>query len=502
MSRPLRIGFIHPDLGIGGAERLVVDAALSLKNKGHHVTIFTSRHDPSRCFPETIDGTLPVHVLGSSLPRSFHPKFPLTILFSILRSLLLAVLLLTSLLLPGPPSLVNPLSPLQGFDIFFVDQQSVAVPLLRFVSGTRVVFYCHFPDKLLSGGWEIDVGKDKAVVERKEVGILKRMYRWPIDKLEEYTTGQSDIIISNSEFSSRVFALAFPSLAEQPRRVVYPCIDVSSYTSTSSNAKDESVKLVQSDRPTIISFNRFEAKKNVDLAIRTFAKLRDDDLIPKEEFEKLRFVVGGGYDPDQRDNVQTLLHLQNICTNLFLSHHTIPSSSPVPPNTQIIFLLNFSSAQRAHLLTSPSTLALLYTPTNEHFGIVPIEAGACGLPVLACDTGGPVETIVDFSIPSNAENGTGLLRPPRAEEWAPALTTLLHLSSSQRSLISQSGQTRIAENFSLATMGTQLEKACRDALAMGDLHVQVGDKLIWAGLGLMGFAAGGLGIIWMVWGFE
>lgn len=295
----------------GGAERLVVDAALSLKNKGHHVTIFTSRHDPSRCFPETIDGTIPVHVLGSSLPRSFHPKFPLTILFSILRSLLLAVLLLTSLLLPGPSSLVNPLSPLQGFDIFFVDQQSVAVPLLRFVSGTRVVFYCHFPDKLLSGGWEIDVGKDKAVVERKGVGTLKRMYRWPIDKLEEYTTGQlslaltfamhwltsmtgqSDIIISNSEFSSRVFALAFPSLAEQPRRVVYPCIDVSSYTSTSSNAKDESVKLIQSDRPTIISFNRFEAKKNVDLAIRTFAKLRDDDLIPKEEFEKLRFVVGG-----------------------------------------------------------------------------------------------------------------------------------------------------------------------------------------------------------------
>lgn len=37
---------------------------------------------------------------------------------------------------------------------------------------------------------------------------------------------------------------------------------------------------------------------------------------------------------------------------------------------------------------------------------------------------------------------------------------------------------------------------------MGDLHVQVGDKLIWGGLGLMGFAAGGLGIIWMVWGFE
>ena len=40
----------------GGAERLVVDAAVSLQNRGHDVTIFTSRHDPKRCFEETRDG--------------------------------------------------------------------------------------------------------------------------------------------------------------------------------------------------------------------------------------------------------------------------------------------------------------------------------------------------------------------------------------------------------------------------------------------------------------
>jgi alpha-1,3/alpha-1,6-mannosyltransferase len=53
---PLRIGFIHPDLGIGGAERLVVDAAVSLQQRGHEVVLFTSRHDPNRCFEETRDG--------------------------------------------------------------------------------------------------------------------------------------------------------------------------------------------------------------------------------------------------------------------------------------------------------------------------------------------------------------------------------------------------------------------------------------------------------------
>jgi alpha-1,3/alpha-1,6-mannosyltransferase len=75
VSRSLRVAFIHPDLGIGtystfrssrfcpntsflsgGAERLVVDAALGLQALGHAVDIYTSHHDPSHCFEETRDG--------------------------------------------------------------------------------------------------------------------------------------------------------------------------------------------------------------------------------------------------------------------------------------------------------------------------------------------------------------------------------------------------------------------------------------------------------------
>ena len=40
----------------GGAERLVVDAALGLQNRGHSVDIYTSYHDPNHCFEETRDG--------------------------------------------------------------------------------------------------------------------------------------------------------------------------------------------------------------------------------------------------------------------------------------------------------------------------------------------------------------------------------------------------------------------------------------------------------------
>lgn len=52
-----RIVFFHPDLGIGGAERLIVDAAVGLQSRGYKVTIFTSHCDPRHCFEEARDGT-------------------------------------------------------------------------------------------------------------------------------------------------------------------------------------------------------------------------------------------------------------------------------------------------------------------------------------------------------------------------------------------------------------------------------------------------------------
>jgi len=58
-STGLKICFLHPDLGLGGAEKLVVETAVLLKSAGHDVHIVTCRHDPNRCFPATADGTVP-----------------------------------------------------------------------------------------------------------------------------------------------------------------------------------------------------------------------------------------------------------------------------------------------------------------------------------------------------------------------------------------------------------------------------------------------------------
>ena len=201
---PLRIAFIHPDLGIGakhtaallvcfcsnsfsslgGAERLVVDAAVGLQKLGHTVEIYTSHHDPAHCFDETRDGrshtrsrikpnmhvgTLVVHPIHPPFPRNIRGK--LHILLAHLRQLHLTYRLLQT--------------NAHTYDVYFVDQLSTCIPALRFLARKRVVFYCHFPDKLLANG-EFVEGKMK-----KRGSALKRAYRLPMDWLEEVTTRAS-----------------------------------------------------------------------------------------------------------------------------------------------------------------------------------------------------------------------------------------------------------------------------------------------------------------------
>lgn len=74
------------------------------------------------------------------------------------------------------------------YDVYFVDQLSTCIPFLRFLARKRVVFYCHFPDKLLANG-EFLEGKSG----RWRAGIVKGLYRLPMDLLEESTTGTSRV---------------------------------------------------------------------------------------------------------------------------------------------------------------------------------------------------------------------------------------------------------------------------------------------------------------------
>ena len=174
-----------------------------------------------------------------------------------------------------------------------------------------------------------------------------------------------------------------------------------------------------------------------------------------------------------------------------------PSSrTPLPPSNttlrdpDILFLLNFTTAQRAALLSASSTLALLYTPANEHFGIVPVEAMSSGLAVLACNSGGPTETVIDD--PPAAR--TGWLRPPEAPVWAAALLEIAELTTSERVALGDRARTRAREHFGMETMALKLEHALVEAADMGQVSVPA---VLWFGsFILVGFFAYVMAIIY------
>ena len=146
-----------------------------------------------------------------------------------------------------------------------------------------------------------------------------------------------------------------------------------------------------------------------------------------------------------------------------------PSTATSAQAADVVFLLNFSSSQRSALLNAPSTLVLLYTPANEHFGIGPVEGMICGLPVLAANSGGPTESVVD----APSEQKTGWLRSPEPDVWAEALREIVALSDGERKALSERARRRAREKFGMEAMARDMEGALRETVAMGPVPAPV-----------------------------
>lgn len=395
----VRVLFVHPDLGIGGAERLVVDAAVALKNRGHSVSFLTNHHDIDHCFEETRNGTFPVVTVGDWLPRNVFGKF--AALCAYIRMVYAAFY--TSYVL----------SRREKIDIIFCDQISLGIPIFRLAANNpKILFYCHFPDQLLA-----TVGS-----------TLRRYYRAPLNYFEELTTGSADGILVNSKFTRRIFKETFRSLSIMPA-VLYPSLNTKHFDEFNPDETEVAHKF-DADSLVFLSLNRFERKKNLPLALHAFKAL--ETIVGRAKFDKCHLVMAGGYDRRVVENLEHYEELVELAERLGLSK-------------RVVFLRSPSDQYKMYLLQQSE--ALIYTPHNEHFGIVPIESMYMRRPVVAVNSGGPTETVIHES--------TGFLCEQSAEEFGLALAKFVN----DRTLgerMGEMGRKRVQQKFSFEAFTDQL----------------------------------------------
>eukprot|EP01064_Diplonema_japonicum_P010139 TRINITY_DN17486_c0_g1_i1.p1 TRINITY_DN17486_c0_g1~~TRINITY_DN17486_c0_g1_i1.p1 ORF type:complete len:444 (+),score=76.19 TRINITY_DN17486_c0_g1_i1:797-2128(+) len=400
-SGSLMVGFIHPDLGIGGAERLVVDSAVGLLQKGHQVVMYTAHHDSGHCFVETRDGTVQVVVAGDWMPR--HIKGKGHVLFATLRMIWLTLWCI----LKAPP-----------VDVYVVDQVSVPLFLLKCLTNIPTLFYCHFPDKLCDA------------TRTANRSTLRKAYRFVFDTIEEVCLRSATATVFNSRFTKDTTLETFPSLVTRSdySDVLYPPMNWSNLdckpagTSTRLNGLE--------GKTVVLSINRFETKKNVRLALDSFNEVMEQ--LSPDKRQETRLVLAGGYDERLVDNVKCLKELKECC-----------QASKWSDN--VVFITSFSEYEK-YMLLHNSTL-LLYTPTGEHFGIVPLEAMYCGLPVIAVNSAGPLETVL--------HGKTGFLKEPTVQDFAPAILTLLNNPDMRKEMFSVA-KGHVTSRFSLDYFATSM----------------------------------------------
>ena len=383
---------------------LVTVSTHPLDNSGQ-VDIYTAHYDRQRCFEETRSGKFSVYVGGSWFPRSIFGRMMAVCAY--IRCILAAIKLSFD-------------SRRQQYDVIIVDQVSAVIPFLKALTSARILFYCHFPDLLLA--------------QRRST--VHSIYRAPIDWIEQSTTGQADHILVNSEYTKRIFAETFSRLDRRGiiPSVLYPAVVIPNNAaltkSRSSWQKDLPEKAVTLLRggPTFLSINRFERKKRIEIAIEALDLLIKDKKVSKKSPQ---IVIAGGYDPRLPENVEYLRDLGKLA-----ARHGIRDS--------VAFLPSFSDSQKAALMAG--CIGVIYTPPGEHFGIVPLEAMAAGRAVVACNSGGPRESIVDGE--------TGYLCQPTAKSFASAMKSLMDESTAER--LGAQAREHVQKKFSRNAFGKRL----------------------------------------------
>jgi glycosyltransferase involved in cell wall biosynthesis len=172
------------------------------------------------------------------------------------------------------------------------------------------------------------------------------------------------------------------------RASVIPCgVDTEAFRPTPPPAP-----LARRDHPRLLVIGRIVERKGVGNVIEALAELPGVEL-----------MVAGGPAPDLVDTDPEVMRLRKVARRLGVAD-------------RVRFLGSVSRPDLPALTCSADVVVAV--PWYEPFGIVPVEAMACGVPVVGSAVGGLLDTVVP--------GVTGELVPPRRPDLlAPVLRDLL-----------------------------------------------------------------------------
>jgi glycosyltransferase involved in cell wall biosynthesis len=196
----------------------------------------------------------------------------------------------------------------------------------------------------------------------------------------------------------------------------------------------------QPKEKVVLYVGRFDPRKGIETLVRSFAQLRSQtdcaDQTPP------RLVIVGGCQPGQSD-AQERSRIEALVQELGIAEYTT-------------FAGQVGHDRLPWYYTAADVCVI---PSHyEPFGLVAIEAMACGTPVVASNVGGLKFTVVPGE--------TGLLVPPQdVQGFTAAINQVLHTAQWSTQARAQTASW-VQENFSWTGVAAQLSDLYRSQLAI------------------------------------
>jgi phosphatidyl-myo-inositol dimannoside synthase len=255
-------------------------------------------------------------------------------------------------------------------------------------------------------------------VHGEEIGILRqsRELTWMMNRV----LGSAQIVIANSRNTCHVLTDRCGVRTEQIR-LLHPGVDVDRFVPAVRDA-DIRKQLGWDDRPVILTVGRLQIRKGQDHLILALNHLR-------RSVPNVLYVVVGDGDDRQR--------LEHLVRENQLEHH-------------VQFRHNTSDEELIRCYQQCDLFALPNRDVNgdfEGFGMVLLEAQACGRPVVAGTSGGTAETM---QVPTTGR----LVCCDRPEPLAELLQELLN-DRTNLELMGQAARQWVVEHFDWKSLSQQ-----------------------------------------------